>query len=69
MRAVDASASIPLRLVLPARASPKLILALQIESAGVLLGKAAPREAPGMGETREEGADWPPLNGDGPKEF
>ena len=48
---------------------PKLILALQIEGAGVLLGKAVTREAPGMGETREEGADWPPLNGDGPKEF
>src|SRR5208283_4600668 len=47
----------------------KLILALQIECAGVLLGKAVTREAPGMGETREEGADGPPLNGDGPKEF
>jgi len=44
-------------------------LALQIECAGVLLGKAVTREAPGMGETREEGADGPPLNGDGPKEF
>jgi hypothetical protein len=48
---------------------PKLILALQIECAGVILGEAATREAPGMGETREEGADWPPLNGDGSKEF
>jgi hypothetical protein len=48
---------------------PKLILALQIECAGVFLGEAVAREAPGMGETREEGADGPSLDRDGPEEF